>query len=80
MIGCDIHPWMRCWVYVFEQPHFAVTDPMGKFRIANVPTGKHQLIVRQPDGGLSSEKSVDVVAGQISRIVFPFTPQDLKGL
>src|SRR5690606_37120358 len=33
LIGCDIHAWMRGWVYVFDHPHFAVTDEAGRFAL-----------------------------------------------
>ena len=29
MLGCDIHPWMRGWVYVFHHSFFDVSDGRG---------------------------------------------------
>ncbi len=79
-LGCDIHAWMSGWVYAFDHPHYAVTDVRGDFRISNVPPGTHQLMVRQPDGGLSRRDSVAVVAGKVKQLRVEFTPEDLKGL
>jgi len=40
---CDVHPWMRAWVSVFDHPYFAVSDQSGKFVIKNVPPGKYTV-------------------------------------
>lgn len=67
-LSCDIHPWMRAWVYVFDHPRFAVTDKEGAFRIENIPPGEHRLILRQPDIRYSEERVVTVKAGETTRI------------
>ena len=41
-LGCDIHPWMRGWIYVFEHGCFAVSDAQGRFRIGAVPPGTYK--------------------------------------
>jgi plastocyanin len=40
---CDVHPWMKAWVSVFDHPYFAVSGADGKFTIKNVPPGKYTL-------------------------------------
>lgn len=42
-LGCDIHPWMRAHVGVFDHPFFAVTGEDGSFRIDGLPPGKYTL-------------------------------------
>lgn len=42
-IACNIHPWMKGYVRVFDHPYFAVTDADGAFTIKNAPTGNHKL-------------------------------------
>ena len=37
--SCDIHPWMKGWVRIFDHPYFALTDADGKFEIKNAPGG-----------------------------------------
>jgi hypothetical protein len=49
-VSCSIHPWMKCWVRVFDHPYFAVTDDNGKFEIKFVPTGKLRLFIWQENG------------------------------
>ncbi len=36
---CDVHQWMTAYVWVQNNPYFAVTDKDGKFEIKDVPTG-----------------------------------------
>jgi len=41
-LQCDAgHTWMNAWIYVFEHPHYAVTDDSGAFVIGDVPAGEH---------------------------------------
>lgn len=50
-ISCSIHPWMKCWVRVFDHPYFAVTDDNGKFEIKYVPKGNLRLFIWQETSG-----------------------------
>jgi plastocyanin len=59
-LGCDIHPWMQAWVYVFDHSHFAVTDKQGHYRISSVPSGEYNLVLRQPDIRYTREQSVTI--------------------
>lgn len=74
-LSCDIHGWMRGWVYVFEHDWFTVTDTTGEFRFEDVPPGKYRLIIEQPDSGYHSEQEVTVIAG--STWTFEQTTRDL---
>lgn len=38
-VTCNIHPWMRAYMVVRDNPYFAVTDESGRFEIKNVPAG-----------------------------------------
>lgn len=50
-IACDIHPWMKGWIMVFDHPYFAVTAPDGSFEIKGIPAGTQNLIVWQEKVG-----------------------------
>src|SRR5438874_726505 len=39
-IFCNIHSNMSAFIWVLENPYFAVTDRSGRFRIPNVPAGE----------------------------------------
>lgn len=38
---CNVHPWMRGYAFVFDNPYFAVTTASGKFSIPNLPPGTY---------------------------------------
>lgn len=40
---CNIHPWMRAYVFAFDQPYFAVTGAGGAFTIKNLPPGTYTI-------------------------------------
>jgi len=46
-IKCDVHPWMKAWVGVFDHPYFAITDANGNFSIEGIPTGTYEVIAWQ---------------------------------
>jgi plastocyanin len=55
-IVCNVHPWMKASLWVFDHPHFTVTDAEGKFEIPNAPVGPHRLVIWHElgyDGGPS---------------------------
>jgi hypothetical protein len=43
-VACSIHPWMRGWVLIRENPYMAVTDENGWFEIQNVPVGTWEFV------------------------------------
>ncbi len=42
-IKCDVHNWMNCYVGVFSNPFFAVSDSNGHYEIDGLPSGKYTL-------------------------------------
>ena len=43
-IKCDVHPWMKTWVGVFDHPYFATTDDNGNYKIENLPPGEYEVV------------------------------------
>jgi hypothetical protein len=52
-ISCSIHPWMKGYLLVRDNPYFAVTDENGKFTIKNVPAGEHTFKIWHETGYIS---------------------------
>lgn len=50
-VECNIHPWMKGWVRVFDHPYYAVTDENGAFEIKDAPVGDFRLLVWHGSGG-----------------------------
>ena len=46
-IKCDVHPWMRSYISIFNHPYFAVTDDTGYYKIDNIPSGTYEVIAWQ---------------------------------
>jgi len=42
-VGCDIHPWMRAYLTVVDNPYFAVTPANGDVTLAQVPPGDYVI-------------------------------------
>ena len=42
-VSCNIHPWMKGYVVVRDNPYTVVTPIDGKFELKNIPVGKHEF-------------------------------------
>jgi len=43
-MACNVHPWMKSYVLIRDNPYAAVTGADGSFEIKNLPAGKHKFI------------------------------------
>jgi hypothetical protein len=62
-VDCDAHGWMEGWVYVVDNPYYALTGPDGKFSITDVPPGTYNLVAVQSFTG-PVQQSVTVASGK----------------
>jgi len=62
-VDCDAHGWMEGWIYVVDNPYYAITGADGKFTIADVPPGEYDLVAIQSFTGPVQQK-VTVEAGK----------------
>ncbi|HEY7039984.1 MAG TPA: hypothetical protein VID28_14075 [Methylomirabilota bacterium] len=46
-VECDAHGWMLGWVYVADNPYYAITAKDGSFTIADIPAGNYTLVAWQ---------------------------------
>jgi plastocyanin len=42
-VKCNVHPWMKAYIAVFNNPYYAVTGQDGSFTIKNVPPGTYTV-------------------------------------
>ena len=54
-ILCNIHPWMRSYLFVFNNPYFAVTSADGAFDLKNVPPGTYTVEAWQEKYGTQDQ-------------------------
>jgi len=43
-VKCNIHPWMKAYIAVFNHPYFTVTGKDGSFELKNVPPGSYTMV------------------------------------
>ena len=70
---CDVHPWMRGYVGVSNNPLQAVTGADGAFHIPGVPPGRYTLTAWHEKYGEQSQQ-VEVQAAQTARAAFTYPP------
>jgi hypothetical protein len=64
-IQCNIHSWMKARWLILDHPYGAISDNVGKFKIADLPAGDHELVLWQERVGYINKKfKVTVVAGK----------------
>jgi plastocyanin len=70
-VSCDVHPWMRSYIAVFDHPYFAITKPDGTFEIGNVPPGDYEIQAEHPTLKIMTGK-VSVKAGGAGNVEITF--------
>ena len=72
-VGCDVHPWMRSYISVLDNPFYAVTDEDGKFEIKGLPPGTYTVEVWHETLGTQSQ-SVTVDGKTPAAVTAVFKP------
>jgi hypothetical protein len=68
---CNVHPWMRAFVFVFAHPYYAVTTTEGKFELSKLPPGIYTIGAWHEKYG-EQEQTVTVKALEAKSIAFHF--------
>jgi hypothetical protein len=71
-VECDSHGWMLGWIYVADNPYYAVTGKDGTFSLGDVPPGNYTLVIWQEYMG-SKEMPVTVKANETAAVQFELT-------
>jgi hypothetical protein len=72
-VVCDYHNWMKAFHLVLDHPYMAATDADGKFKIENLPAGKHEFIVWQEKAGYLDKKyTVEIKSGETKEVKLSF--------
>ena len=54
-LTCDRHDFMENWLYVVDNPYFAISDENGDFTIEGIPPGNYHLVAWHPVLGTLSQ-------------------------
>ena len=71
-VSCDVHPWMRSYIAVFDHPYFTITKDDGSFEILNLPPGEYQIEAQHPTLKIMTGKAV-VKAGGVGTVEITYT-------
>lgn len=55
-VKCNVHPWMKSYIFAFKNSYFSVTGPDGKFTISNLPPGDYTVVAWQEKYGTVTQK------------------------
>lgn len=66
-VRCDMHPWMRAWVFVSPSRHYAVVDRPSTVRFTGIAPGEYVLHDWQP-GRPENVRLVRLAAGEMRRL------------
>ena len=73
-VDCDAHGWMEGWIYVVDNPYYAITGADGKFSITDVPPGTYTLVAIQSFTG-PVQQSVTVASGKPTSLTIELKKQ-----
>lgn len=68
VLGCNIHDWMRAYVFVTETPHFAVTDEAGRAELTGLRAQDYEVEVWHPQ--IKGEPASRTEKGDVAELVF----------
>jgi hypothetical protein len=69
---CNVHPWMRAFVFVFDNPYYAVTAGSGEFNLQNLRPGTYTIEAWQEKLGTQTQQ-VTVGPHESKHISFRFS-------
>ena len=70
-VKCNVHPWMKAYIAVLNNPYFQVTGKDGSFDLKNVPPGTYKVVAWHEFYG-TSEQSVTIGPKESKNIRFAF--------
>jgi hypothetical protein len=76
-IMCNVHPWMRAFLFVFAHPYFAVTPKTGTFALTGVPPGTYTIEAWQEKFG-TQDQTVTIGPKESKAISFTFHAASVK--
>jgi hypothetical protein len=78
-IACDLHPWAKAHVLVFDHPYFTTSEKTGAFAIDDIPPGTYHVKAWHPLVGVA-EQSVTIVAGRPAVVALKLGPASTDSL
>jgi hypothetical protein len=70
-VACNIHPWMRAFLFVLDHPYFDITPNTGKFELKNLPPGTYTIEAWQEKYG-TQDQTVTLGPRESKKLSFTF--------
>jgi plastocyanin len=70
-VKCNVHPWMKAYIAVFNNPYYQVTGKDGSFTIKNVPPGTYTVTAWHESLG-SQDQMVTVGPSESKSVTITF--------
>jgi hypothetical protein len=68
-VQCNVHNWMTARWLVLDHPYGTVSDEHGKFTIADLPAGEHELMIwHERVGAIEKKFKVTVAVGKTTDV------------
>lgn len=71
-VACNIHPWMRAFLFVFDNPYYDVTTKTGTFELKNLPPGTYTIEAWHERFG-TLDQTITIAPRESKSISFKFT-------
>jgi len=72
-VTCDLHPWAKAHILVFDHPYFATSEKAGTFVIDDIPPGTYHVKAWHPLLGVA-EQQITVAPGQPASVALKLGP------
>jgi plastocyanin len=77
-LRCNVHPWMKSYVFVFSHPYYAVTGKDGQFDLKNLPPGTYTIEAWQEKYG-KQDATITVGPKESKSLDFKFSAANGSG-
>lgn len=57
IVTCDVHPWMKGYIFMADNPYYTMSDSTGAFALSNIPPGKYKLVVWRDNWNVEGVKN-----------------------
>ena len=74
-VGCDLHPWMECYLFVTDTPYTVATDSEGRFELPDVPPGEYEIKVWHEKLGKTKSKVTIAADGSSTPVEIVMAPK-----
>lgn len=72
-VTCDLHPWAKAHILVFDHPYFATSEKSGTFTIDDIPAGTYHVKAWHPLLGVA-EQQITIAPGQPASVALRLGP------